>query len=222
MHVPVDDRDPFGAMVPYAHGARQSPRWLKKQKPMARSRLGMVAGRPHGARRFRAAAHDGIDCLAGTADRGQRRLQRLRRHDGVGVEAANPLGQARMAERVEMRQRMAEQHRLLVGHLGLLAQKRIEARLGEHGLDGDNALRPLGMAEGHQVAHEDRAVDQKRRQGLRLSWVAAARAGSAARNARGPTRCSYQCHQRPATPAAPRPAPKTARSPICGIRPPRT
>ena len=162
MDVPVDDRDPFGAMrlLCVARGDRGVVEQAEAHRLVA---FGVMAGRAGGHEHIVGpAGEDVVNRRVGGADGGQRGFPALRTGRGVGVDPGNAgLGNAR-AHAVKKLAGMREQHQFGVGRVGLDPLEAGEALVIENLGDGPQPVGALGMAGWRNVFEVDRMAVESR------------------------------------------------------------
>ena len=176
--VEIDDRGALGAvlLLRVTGGDR---RIVEQAEPHGPRDFRVV---PRRARRHegvgRALRHHLVDRAYRAASRAQRRLETAGRHRRVGIEMGKAVARRRLADALDVVDRVAERDGLDVGDRRLRAREHGEALVLEDALDGAQPVRPLRMPERRDVVEAGRMGEQKRGHVLsfdRLAQACAAR-----------------------------------------------
>ena len=160
MHVEIDHRYAVGAVLG-ARMQRGDGDLVEQAEAHGARRLGVVAGRAHGAEGVVGFAfHDLVDGMDGGAARTQSRLPASRRDDGVGIEPCVVTCRNGGANHLDIGFWMQKLDGRELGERSLLALERLEGRRGERVVDGAQTVRPLGMAVTRIVQQAGRMGEQ--------------------------------------------------------------
>ena len=113
--------------------------------------------------------HHFVDRTHGAADAAQGRLEAAGRHRGVGVDVHQTFFRHGVADRLDVVHRVGERDDLERRARRLLARQRLETLVLQRLLDGAQAVRPFGMAGGHQMFEAGRMREEQSGHYLYLS-----------------------------------------------------
>jgi hypothetical protein len=173
MHVPVDDRHPFGA-IGFLRMPRGDRRLVEQAEPHGGVLLGMVAGR--------SGCHKGIvgflaeHCIHRrhcATDRDQCRFHRARACRGVGIDPRESGFRYGSADLRKVAFRMCQKHRFGCSLGREVPHQRVEMLVFEDSLERFHPVGPLGMARRHQMFETDGIGIVKRGHPLHLAMKSA-------------------------------------------------
>src|SRR5262249_43248925 len=104
-----------------------------------------------------------------------RRLEAAGRHRGVGIDMHQTIARRRLADALDVIDRMTERDGFECGGWCLCAREHGEALMFEDALDRAQPVRPLRMAHWGDVVETGRMGEQKGGHGARCTQILAAR-----------------------------------------------